>query len=427
MAHRATYFSRLACLQSASHTSAVLLARRRSITVVIPIFNGFEALKQLLVSLEKTYPVPSGDLRFIWVDDCSTDPEIGRLLSTAPIVVRSDSRVISSKENLGFPGAANLGLRIAQDLGSDAVILNSDTRVESPVFSVLQQEAEADSRIASLTPLTNSGTIASLLDFPHGTSRLPYDLSSQEVSAEVMAARVISPPANAPTGVGFCMFIRHEALEEVGLFDEKSFGRGYGEETDWCQRAVAKGWIHRISTLAFVFHAGSQSFEAAERLSLLERNLPRVAELHPNYFAHVIRFVEDDPLQEARQRILEKLAIKANRLRAVKQVLLVLHSPLSYPSGGTEAHCRDLRSALLQAGVCVRVLAPSRKGQWSLTLESPLGTSECERLSREIPADHLAEEIAHSKALSMRSMCITRWRLRGRPFKRSKRLLAGLR
>jgi GT2 family glycosyltransferase len=35
------------------------------------------------------------------------------------------------------------------------------------------------------------------------------------------------------------MYIRRTCLDEVGLFDAERFGRGYGEENDFCRRAAA--------------------------------------------------------------------------------------------------------------------------------------------------------------------------------------------
>ena len=40
-----------------------------------------------------------------------------------------------------------------------------------------------------------------------------------------------------PTAVGFCMYIRRECLKEVGEFRAEVFGKGYGEENDFCLRA----------------------------------------------------------------------------------------------------------------------------------------------------------------------------------------------
>jgi hypothetical protein len=38
--------------------------------------------------------------------------------------------------------------------------------------------------------------------------------------------------------------------------------RGYGEENDWCQRALAAGWQHLIATDVYVVHQGAVSFSS---------------------------------------------------------------------------------------------------------------------------------------------------------------------
>src|SRR6185436_20888890 len=86
----------------------------------------------------------------------------------------------------------------------------------------------------------------------------------------------------APTGVGFCMYLKREAMTSVGAFDE-AFGPGYGEEVDWCQRALERGWTHRISTRVFVFHAGTKSFVAEEKQRLIARHTRLVNSRHPDY------------------------------------------------------------------------------------------------------------------------------------------------
>ena len=76
-----------------------------------------------------------------------------------------------------------------------------------------------------------------------------------------------------PTGVGFCMYIRRACLDEIGLFDAETFGRGYGEENDFCMRAAAAGWRNVLAGDVFVYHEGAVSF-SGERLALTENADP---------------------------------------------------------------------------------------------------------------------------------------------------------
>ena len=63
-----------------------------------------------------------------------------------------------------------------------------------------------------------------------------------------------------PTAVGFCMAISLRAIKRVGLFDEETFGRGYGEENDFCQRAEQAGLRNVLCDNAYVVHHGGASF-----------------------------------------------------------------------------------------------------------------------------------------------------------------------
>ena len=58
------------------------------------------------------------------------------------------------------------------------------------------------------------------------------------------------------------MYIRRAALADIGLFDAEAFGRGYGEENDFCLRASARGWRHLLACDTFVYHEGAVSFGA---------------------------------------------------------------------------------------------------------------------------------------------------------------------
>ena len=62
------------------------------------------------------------------------------------------------------------------------------------------------------------------------------------------------------TGVGFCMYVTRAALDLCGVFDEETFGLGYGEEVDFCLRATRLGLRHLVEDSTFVYHRGGVSF-----------------------------------------------------------------------------------------------------------------------------------------------------------------------
>jgi GT2 family glycosyltransferase len=72
-----------------------------------------------------------------------------------------------------------------------------------------------------------------------------------------------------PTGVGFCMGMSAEALSRVGFLDRVSFGRGYGEENDWCLRAELANFRNAIVPNLYVHHKRGGTFPAAEKREAL--------------------------------------------------------------------------------------------------------------------------------------------------------------
>jgi len=93
-----------------------------------------------------------------------------------------------------------------------------------------------------------------------------------------------------PAGVGFCMYIRRDVLEHLGYFDEAKFEKGYAEETDFCMRALKKGFLHVLDDSTYIYHVGGVSFESVkdpevirEKNLMIERNLETLRTLHPEY------------------------------------------------------------------------------------------------------------------------------------------------
>ena len=98
---------------------------------------------------------------------------------------------------------------------------------------------------------------------------------------------------DVPTGVGFCMALSREWLASVPQLDT-AFGRGYGEEVDWCQRVAARGGRNVLTGAVFVEHRGGMSF-IEEKRRLIEEHNRLIAQRYPDYDAAVQRFIRADP------------------------------------------------------------------------------------------------------------------------------------
>ena len=72
----------------------------------------------------------------------------------------------------------------------------------------------------------------------------------------------------------FCVAMRRQVYQEVGGLDE-SFGLGFFEDDDYCNRVRAAGWDLAIAEDVFVHHHLSASFDKmnnSTRQALFEKN-----------------------------------------------------------------------------------------------------------------------------------------------------------
>ena len=269
--------------------------------VVVPVFNALEALDACLAALDRTLPA---GVRVHVADDASTDPRVPALVDDWRRRTRLAVTAVRRERNLGFPGNCNAAF--AETGTADVVLLNSDTEPAGDWLQRLAAGAVADPRLASLTPWSNNGEIVS---FPHFVSPNPLP---DDPEALARAAAWLTPRyPTLPTAVGFCMYLRRAALAAIGGFDAETFGKGYGEENDWCLRAEAHGWRHALCDDAYVVHRGHASF-AATGLAPGGENLRRLNARWPGYNERIARFILDDPLRGDRERLADALAMLAS-------------------------------------------------------------------------------------------------------------------
>jgi glycosyltransferase involved in cell wall biosynthesis len=174
--------------------------------------------------------------------------------------------------------------------------------------------------------------------------------------------------SDAPTGVGFCMALNKAFLDLVPQLDT-IFGRGYGEEVDWCQKTRALGGRHLVQPRLFVEHRGGASFGPNTKNALLARNNSRISARYPTYDADVQRYVAEDPIRTAR------LALGLIQAAQVEDHEIPLYLAHSW-GGGAEFYLSDqLQSAIQEQGVAIVLRVGGRK-RWHLELHTVLGVTQ---------------------------------------------------
>jgi GT2 family glycosyltransferase/glycosyltransferase involved in cell wall biosynthesis len=302
------------------------------IDVIVPVYNAWQDVVTCVASVRRHTRAES--YRLILIDDQSPDERIGEYFSALQAEHDVSLTLLRNSENLGFVGTVNRGMSLHS--GSDVVLLNSDTIVTAGWLEKLRRCADSDLHIGTITPFSNNAEICSFPVFCQNN-----DLASlpdiEQINWAMEQAALPTYP-EIPTAVGFCMFIRRSLIEKIGTFDAETFGLGYGEENDFCMRALKAGYRNVLCDDTFVAHTGGRSFDNKKR-ALMEANLRRLIDKHPEYPQHVHTFIAADPLRPLRQMAETSLRILAND--KMSGILHILHSR----QGGTENHIRDLMRA----------------------------------------------------------------------------------
>jgi GT2 family glycosyltransferase/glycosyltransferase involved in cell wall biosynthesis len=335
------------------------------ITIVMPVYNALEVTQAALERVARHTDLP---WQAIVIEDCSTDPRVRPWLRawTERQNAAHTGRVhlVENAENLGFIGSVNKGFDLALLREGPVVLLNSDALVPAGWARRLIRPIFRHDNVASVTPMSND---AEILSVPLICTR--EVLAEGEGEALDALAQQFHPEALLsvlPTGVGFCMAINIAWLRRVARLDT-AFGRGYGEEVDWCQRVRALGGRHLGLPGLFVEHRGGESFGAADKLKLITENNALISARYPTYDREVQDFIAADPLITARLA----LAIRLAAARAGSHPLTIA---LAHSLGGGAENYLDRRLdqdvARTGAAIVLRVGGPQR---WQIELITPRG------------------------------------------------------
>ena len=349
----------------AVHTRTSIQAIR-PVDIIIPVYRGREETRACIDSVLRTVGGAAG---LIVVDDATDEIDLAADLDE--LAADGSVTLLRNTSNRGFVRSVNRAL--ALNPAHDVIILNSDTVVFGDWLQRLRSAAYSDQRVGTATPLSNSGSIASYPNAAGGEMPVDQAAAFHVLTADTHPDRRIE----IPVGVGFCLYVRRDCLQEVGALDEATFGKGYGEETDFCLRARSRGWSHVLAADVFVYHSGGLSF-GSRRTALLERSQRLLNLRFPGYDALVARFLANNPLESVRRRIDEQRLLGLGT-RMVLIVTLAL-------TGGVDRFVTERCAKLRLQGLLPLLLRPAAPGKRTRCGLSTADTA-LPNLVYEVPSD----------------------------------------
>lgn len=242
------------------------------IDIIVPIYNAYDDLQKCLNSLYQHTNLTEN--RLILINDNSSDDRIRPYLEEQK---KDNVIVIHNESNKGFSNNINLGMSQSQE--RDVILLNSDTIVTKNWVEKMVACAYSDSSIGTVTPLSNNATLCSVPNFCEENT-LPEGMSVDQMAAIVEECSLKKYP-QITVANGFCMYIKREVINTIGNFDADTFGRGYGEENDFCNRAGQSGYIHVMCDDTYIYHSGTKSFTSKEKKAYIKEHETILYERYP--------------------------------------------------------------------------------------------------------------------------------------------------
>jgi glycosyltransferase involved in cell wall biosynthesis len=202
------------------------------VDVIVPTLSGLREARRCLgpVLSGRTFPIA----RVIVFDHNASDRALSAWLDT----LAADGEIHLIRDRRRMSPASCIGRGIDAAETHDVVLLPGDIAMSPDTLRRLSAHAFSAPRIATVSALSDTRTTPahSVFSFGRPTSEL------EETCRTVNAGRSVQIPA--PTGS--CLYIRRDALRATG-----DLTKGPDAIADFCRRATAAGWQHRLGLDTF--------------------------------------------------------------------------------------------------------------------------------------------------------------------------------
>jgi GT2 family glycosyltransferase len=234
--------------------------------------------------LESLRHISYPNIEVIVVDNASVKDDPAIISRLYPEAV-----FIQSKENLGFAGGNNLGIRQAK--GEYIMLLNNDTEVDPGFIEPLVEKLESNPEIGAVSPKIKFFFQPDTIQFAGQAPINPYTMRSYGYGYGVKDGGQFDRDEPTSFVHGAAMMIPMKVIREVGMMAEIYFL--YYEELDWGTRIRAAGYELWYVYNSTVMHKESISTGRLTPFKTYYMNRARVLYLRRNVhgFSFLISFL----------------------------------------------------------------------------------------------------------------------------------------
>jgi len=218
------------------------------LSIITINYNGQKDTCELIGTL----PLEDKSIEVIVIDNASAQDEATIIKERFPQV-----KVIRSKENLGFAGGNNLGIKAAQ--GKYLFFLNNDILLKPQVsdFRPLIARLKSSPKIGIVCPKIKFSWGNQLIQFASYTPLSPITMRNKAIGCGEVDHGQFDTPHPTPYAHGAAMMVKREVVEKAGLMPECYFL--YYEELDWSMMIRHAGYEIWYEPTCTVFHKESQT------------------------------------------------------------------------------------------------------------------------------------------------------------------------
>ncbi|WP_282056326.1 glycosyltransferase family 2 protein [Maribacter luteus] len=164
-------------------------------------------------------------------------------------------QLIKSKENLGFAGGNNLGVKVAK--GEYLLFINNDTIVPAGFIEPLVKTLIDDSTIGMVSPKIKFHWDPSLIQFAGYTPMNHFTIRNNSIGYHQKDDGSYDVAQETASIHGAAMMVPKRVVDEVGMMTEIYFL--YYEEHDWAEQIKRAGYKTYYQPASYILHKESLS------------------------------------------------------------------------------------------------------------------------------------------------------------------------